>query len=90
MQEDNLQKERCIFPPLFGYNSAFLFHRLKYGFVPQSPCRFRTRKYHAVMMADGLCLVRARLCWTLTYTDTSCAGKGSKTAFLKWIAALFR
>lgn len=54
-QEDNLRKERCISPPLLGYNSAFLFYPLKYGLVPRSPWRLRTRKDH-LMMVCVLCV----------------------------------
>lgn len=41
-----------------------------------------------MMMADGLCLVHACLCQAVAYTDVSFAGKDSKTAPWKWIAAL--
>lgn len=35
---------------------------LKDGFVPQSPWRLKSRKYHPTMMANCLCFVHAHLC----------------------------
>lgn len=77
------------FPPLFGYNSTFLFYPLKYKSVPQSLWRLRTRKYHPGMRADGLQLACAHLCRAPVSTDAPCAGKGSQAALQKWTAASF-